>query len=133
MKKLLAAKEKIEAELAELDARRDELKTKIEGLDFAILTLNDGVAPDGERRSQRGVKNTILEIVNAAGAAGVTTTEVIDRAKAKGRELNESSVSSLLSRLKSDKVLSFDGDRYRPVDPKDTPQGQPSLKVVKMA
>ena len=133
MKKLLAEKEKLQAEMAALDEKREHLQAKIAGLDYALLTLNDGVPLDPAKQGQRRVKRTILDIVNTAGSSGVTTNDVIQKAKANGRELNESSVSSLLSRLKAEGTLVFDGERYRPTTSKGTHPTKPPLTVVKTA
>ena len=54
----------------------------------------------------------MLEIVQEAGKVGVTTSEVMSRAGAKGRVLKANSVASMLSRFKQDGALVFDGERY---------------------
>lgn len=131
MKKLMEARDQILAEIRALDDRRGALQTKLEGLEFAMRTINGGADPFAEGRPQRGVKRAVLEIVNAAGSVGVTATEVMERAAKNGKALEKGSVSSLLSRLKSDGILTFDGEKYRPASPNG--QGKPPLTVVKTA
>ena len=66
------------------------------------------------RRARRGgLKETVLELAEAVGHSGLTTETCIAMAKEKGIILVPGSVSSLLSRLKGDGVLFFDGQVYR--------------------
>lgn len=70
-----------------------------------------------------------MELVDVAGSAGVTAAEIVDRARTLGRELDRGSVSSLLSKFKSQGALTFDGERYYPAS-KAPPPDSPPLRVV---
>lgn len=116
MKLIEAAIARLEAERANFNARIDG---KIEGLREAA-GLKEGVQPVMEdpvlrRRARRGdLKETVLSIAEDVGEKGLTTEECVALAKSgKGIDLVPGSVSSLLSRLKQDGVMFFDGQRYR--------------------
>lgn len=108
----------IEDEIARLRAERDALSNRIQGLESALRLVNGEMAdlrvPPRERQRRGNVKTTVLDIVTKAGDAGITVTQCVESAaKNYGAILDRGSVSSLLSRLKKDDVLFYDGERYR--------------------
>ena len=109
----------IEEEISRLARERDALTHKIEGLQLALrLARGEGqappAAPEATRQRRGGVKETVLDLISEAAETGMTPPECVAAAKAKrGIELDRGSVSSLLSRLKKDGVLFYDGSRYR--------------------
>jgi hypothetical protein len=129
MQKLMELKERYGATIAQHQRAIEALQNQLVGVDAAMRALGaEGGMPPTPRRN---VKRTILEVVQEAGKAGVTASEVISRAAAKGRTLNAGSVASLLSRMKQDGVLTFDGERYCLAGVQG-PQ-EPPLKIVKTA
>ena len=110
MEKLTELKERISSTIGQHQRAIEALHNQLIGVDAAITALGAvrGTAP----KARRNVKSTVLEVVQEAGKIGVTATEVINRAAAKGKALNASSVASLLSRFKQEGVLTFDGERY---------------------
>jgi hypothetical protein len=132
MQKLRELREGVLIELRQRERDVDALRNKLKGIDAAIAAIGgDGQASNARSKTRRNVKRTVLEIITEAGRDGVTSNEVTDRAAVMGRQLDRGSVSSLLSRLKREGTLTFDGERYRLVDPQpptlDNPAG---LKVV---
>jgi hypothetical protein len=127
--------------LALMKERRSQLDTEINQLmvrraeiDLMIARLTDGEvttgSPSDPPARRRNVKRTVMELVNVAGSSGITATEVIERARSLGRELDRASVASLLSKFKGDGVLTFDGERYYPAS-RTPPQDPPSpLRVI---
>ena len=107
----------LEEAIAKLETQRAHIDGQIEGLKQALRLQSGGNStPDAEapKRTRRGnLKETVLDLVSGAADIGLTTDECVAKAKEKGIILVPSSVSSLLSRLKSDDVLFFDGSRYR--------------------
>ena len=109
----------IEDEVARLRAQRDALNGKIDGLETALRMMKrqpgeDLRVPVAERQRRGDVKNTVLEAVTASMDRGITVNECLSMADLEhGIKLDRASVSSLLSRLKRDDVLFYDGDRYR--------------------
>jgi hypothetical protein len=129
MQKLIELRDRIAANIAQHQKAIEALQNQLFGVDQAIKTLN--VVPGASPPPQRNVKRAVLDIINENATVGVTPSEVVDRAAAKGRTLNRDSVSSLLSRFKRDGVLRFDGERYYPTSSAN-PQESP-LKIVKAA
>lgn len=95
--------ETIEREIDKLTAQRD------------IIMEMMGSRPDPQpRRARKGsVKNAVLDLLETAGERGMNANQAITRGKERGIDLDRGSVSSLLSRLKADGVVSYDGEQYR--------------------
>jgi hypothetical protein len=129
MEKLLALRRRLDAEIKTLTDR-------MAGVDMAIAMMRgdgDPLPPDSQTQPpltrKRNVKKTVMEIASEA-SAGVTAAEVVDRARAMGRDLTRASVSSLLSKFKADGVLRFDGERYYPTSVPCPEPSQRSFKIV---
>lgn len=129
MERLLEMKERLAASIGQHQRAIEAIQNQIIGIDHAIRAMN--LAPGAPPPPRRNVKRTVLEVVQEAGKAGVTTTEVVERAAAKGRQLNANSVASLLSRFKTEGTFRFDGERYYLAAPVAPPE--PTLTVVKAA
>ena len=129
MQKLHDLRESLLVEISQRERELEALRNKLRGIDAAIAAVGGAsLSPEPRRRSRRNVKGTVMDLIVKAGMAGVTAHEIVDQAAANGRKFDRPSVSSLLSRLKREGVLSFDGERYYPagtsqIDP-------PGLKVV---
>ena len=129
MQRLTELRERLGATIAQHQRAIEAFQNQLLGVEAAIKALNasPGTAPP----PQRNVKRAVLDIVHEAGRVGVTAAEVIDRAAAKGRELNPGSVASLLSRFKQEGALTFDGERYYQAAPSSLQD--PPLKIVKVS
>lgn len=113
------------ANLKLLYERRDQLRTefraitvRLDEVEQMIKALGGEVSPTPEPtvagRARRGdLKSLVLSLYEEAGEAGLSSHGCVAVAKEKGVDLQPASVSSLLSRLKSDNVLFYDGERYR--------------------
>lgn len=97
------------------------LQAEVRGIERAIAVI-DGADPDDvaavvqptEGRAPRGsVKRVILDMLARRGAYGLDATTAIALAQADGVTLERQTVSSLLSRLKGDGVVRYDGKAYR--------------------
>lgn len=106
---------------ARLSAEIEALRNKLEGLDLAIQLLSSdeetrsdetpqGNAPRSPRRSN--VKGITLQLLEESGSEGLSASEVVERAQNRGHTLDRGSVSSLLSRLKKEGTLIYDGSKY---------------------
>lgn len=101
----------LRAELGTVKARLDEVENllRIMGGEGTPEPL---IATSG--RTRRGdLNNIVLSLCEQSGEAGLSSAECVERAGKAGTTLKPASVSSLLSRLKADGVLMFDGERYR--------------------
>jgi hypothetical protein len=108
MQQLTELRERLMSQIAQHQRALEALQNQLLGVEASMKALSN--AP--KTSSDRNVKSIVLEIVREAGGVGVTASEVIARAAVKGRQLKSTSVSSLLSRYKSEGTLRFDGERY---------------------
>ena len=97
-----------EAFLAEMEA----LRNRLSGLDLAIQLITQGENDGTERERGHGITSTILRLLTDAGAAGISAEGAVEAAARQGIELNRSSVSSLLSRLKRAGTVVYADKRY---------------------
>jgi hypothetical protein len=100
--------ERIRAEIARLRAQEDVL----EGV---LRKYSGNDAPPAEpaaRKRSANVKPLVLEIMHQAGFVGRTSAEVDEEVRKTVPTVAKDTVGSLLSRLKADGALSFDGERY---------------------
>lgn len=101
----------LRAELGAVKARLDEVENLLramggEGAPEPMMTVPS--------RTKRGdLNNIVLTLCEQAGEAGLSSAECVEKANWAGTPLKPASVSSLLSRLKADGVLMYDGERYR--------------------
>ncbi len=133
MKAIQDLRDRKAAEVAELERRLSEAKIRLSTLDEAVAAAGGQALPvRGTGKRQSNVKGTVMDLINDAGSVGVTAASIVEGAVAKGRALDRNSVSSLLSRLKREGTLTFDGERYRPAETQDpTPTNGANLKVVR--
>ena len=97
--------------LAEIEA----LRNRVQGLEIAIALVDGEDIPREETRKARnsGTKGAILDLLMEAGTTGLNAANAIEIAGRRGQHLDRQSVSSLLSRLKRDKVVVYEDDRYK--------------------
>jgi hypothetical protein len=130
MQKLYDLREGLTAEIQQRERELDALRNRLKGIDAAIATIS-GVefSNDPKRRNRRNVKKTVMDLIIQAADAGVTANEIVEQASIGGRRFDRPSVSSLLSRLKREGVLSFDGERYHLIR-NQASEKPASLKIV---
>jgi hypothetical protein len=109
MKHLMDRRDQLRAEFAAVRARLDEVENLIR-----VMT-GDPVPSSAPTKARRGdLKEIVLGLYDQAAETGLSAAECVAAAQEKrGVTLQAASVSSLLSRLKADGVLMYDGDRYR--------------------
>lgn len=103
------------------EALRDQLKAKIaelqqqlHGVEMTIRAMRgESAAPVRTRAPRSNVKNYILTLLEEAGERGLNAARAVEIAESKGDTLERGTVSSLLSRLKADGVVAYDGSLYR--------------------
>ena len=110
LKVLYERRDRLRADVESARARLDEVENLIKMLGGEVPSS----AEAQPSRSRRGdLKALVLSLYEEAGEMGLSSAACVAAAKAKGVELQPASVSSLLSRLKSDDILFYDGERYR--------------------
>ncbi len=99
---------RVDAEIARLQALREGLlraKVLISGETPATPNV------DGRKRSPN-IKPLILDYMKSVEARGATSIEVSAIIKERVPTVAKDSVGSILSRLKADGALAYDGERY---------------------
>ncbi|WP_420325448.1 hypothetical protein [Mameliella sp.] len=104
MKALLASIEGKEAEILRLQAQVDALRE--------VYNQEAGLSEEGRKRTGVPVKTTILDLLEKVGHNGLNANIACAMAQTEGIELQPKSVSSLLSRFKSDGTVIHDGAKY---------------------
>lgn len=112
MKPLEELRDKLKADIATLQAQ-------LEGVEMSLRALNGEDASTLTARGKRtraprsNVKQYLLTLLDEVGADGLNASSAVERATAKGDQIERGTVSSLLSRLKNDGVVFYDGSVYR--------------------
>jgi CRP-like cAMP-binding protein len=124
MQKLTELRERLAADINRHRQAIEALENQLKGVEQAIKAIG-GEAHGSSRRTN--VKRTVLGIIHDAGTLGVNAVEVVNSAAAKGISLDRASVSSLLSRLKREKTLTFNGERYV-----EAPPPEPEVRLIRL-
>jgi hypothetical protein len=103
----------LDEEIARLDAEILRLQAERAGL-IRAKELLGGVSaePAAPRKRASSVKPLVLDYLKAVGVKGATTAEVDATVRMMVPEVAKDTVGSLLSRLKSQGALVYEGDRY---------------------
>jgi DNA-binding transcriptional ArsR family regulator len=102
-----------------LSERLDLIRREIDKLKAQESLLLDMIRdasgqPKVKLRAPRSnVKQTILELLENVGEAGLNAATAVETAAKAGITLERGTVSSLLSRLKNEGVVVYDGSVYR--------------------
>jgi hypothetical protein len=97
---------RVDGEIARLQGVRDGL------VRARALMLGDADITIEVRKRSANIKPLILDIMRSAGPAGATSNEVSALVKERVPTVAKDTVGSVLSRLKADKALAHDGERY---------------------
>ena len=103
----------LDDEIARLDAEIVRLQGERAGLMRAKSLLTGDTAPPAEpRKRAASVKPLVLDIMSSVAVAGATTAEVDAKVRETVPAVAKDTVGSILSRLKSEGALVYEGDRY---------------------
>lgn len=89
------------------------LQTKLSTLHEVRRAMSGEPEPTKRRAPRANVKQAVLDLLQEVRHAGLNAAMAVDMAKERGVELERGSVSSLLSRLKNEGVVSYDGVVYK--------------------
>ncbi len=103
--------------LEERDAllrQKEAIENQILGIEKAIslIGLEEG-ADSPPRKSRSSNKAIVLDLLREVGTTGLNAATAVAMANIRGITLGRNSVSSMLSRLKRDGVVVYDGEKYR--------------------
>lgn len=111
MKLLHDRRNQLQSELAAAQARLQEVESLIRAMSGEAMPEPSTATAGRVRRGD--LNNIVLSLYEQAAEAGLSTSECVGMASKAGTPLKATSVSSLLSRLKADGILMYDGERYR--------------------
>ena len=114
--------------------QRDALDHQIKGIERAIQLIADDASPTSQPGKRIAIKAVVLDLLDQVGTTGLDAARAVALAGEKGITIMLNSVSSLLSRLKSDGAVIYDGSLYRlPKFTRRDPDSEDpfALKVIK--
>jgi hypothetical protein len=95
---------------------KEAIENRIIGIERAIALIGEDETSEissagrGRRTATKGV---ILGLLKDVGTTGLDAASAVELANGRGVTLDRASVSSLLSRLKKDEIVTYDGEKYR--------------------
>jgi hypothetical protein len=111
----------IRAEIARLKAQEEIL--------VELIGEEGGETPQPPaRRRSANIKPLVLDLMHKAGFTGATSAEVDYAVRLRVPTVAKDTVGSVLSRLKADGALTYDGERY--YEKQFTPQPGGGLRAV---
>lgn len=107
--------ERLETILRDLDrAMREIEKIKAqESLIRDMIREANGEAIVKSRAPRSNVKSAVIGLLERVGAEGLNATSAVEMAAKEGLSLERGTVSSLLSRMKNEGVVSYENGLYR--------------------
>ncbi|TCP43960.1 hypothetical protein [Rhodovulum marinum] len=102
----------LEDRLSRIRSEMEKLRIQ-EELVLDMMREERGEPAPKKRAKRANVKRTVLDLLTAVGAGGLNAAIAVDMAAKDGVELERGSVSSLLSRLKNEGTVTYDGEVYR--------------------
>lgn len=101
----------IEAKLAAIRAQIATLQAQERVLADLMAEMKGEVIVQTRKRSP-SIKPLVIDIMSSAGEAGATSREVDEQVRARVPSVATDTVGSVLSRLKADGALVYEGERY---------------------
>lgn len=132
----------LQTEEARLIKEIDALQNQLIGVRRAMKLVSGEVilenmpASEPRRKSPSPIKDAVIGLISEFRDSGLSVNEVMELSAKRGTPLDRASVSSLLSRLKRELVLTSSDGKYRiassstPIAPQDGSDG-PKLNLVR--
>lgn len=124
--------QQLRSKLAELDQQLAHIQAQ-RALLIEMINANDP-QPKKARAPRSNVKRQVLDLLAKAGTSGLNASRAVEMAGASGVELSRGSVSSLLSRLKNDGIITYDPDglyRLKQEQPLTVPSTSASITALR--
>lgn len=103
----------IESELARIRSEMDRLRAQEELLLSLRQKMSGEPVPQKTvRKRSANIKPLVIDTMHEAGFAGATSSEVDSIVRRSAPTVAKDTVGSILSRLKADGALVYDGERY---------------------
>lgn len=114
--------------LADIEA----LRNKVVGIEMAMALIDNGPmeAASPARQIRLGTKSFILDLLTEVGTTGLNAVTALEIGQRRGVHLERQSVSSMLSRLKTDGLLVYEDHRYKLAKFASEDRDAPLLRAV---
>lgn len=100
--------------LAEKRAQMEKLQIEIETLESAKRRASGEPEIQAKAKTRRSnVKGFLIDLLRQANSTGLNAASAVEMAAKLGEHLERGTASSLLSRFKSEGVVTYDGNVYR--------------------
>lgn len=108
MKRLEALRDQLKREIV-------EIQQKLAGVEMAIRAVNGEPAQSASstKAPRVNVKQLLFQLLEERGNEGLNAAIAVELASSRNEKVERNTVSSLLSRFKSEGVVSYDGTVYR--------------------
>ena len=130
---MATAKEQQAMMREKLEAIRLEIATLQAQEKLLVELLGEETKKKPVRKRSPAIKPIVLDYMSSVGTAGATSKEVDEHVRELVPTVAQDTVGSILSRLKSDGALVYEGDRYyeKKHAPDNDPFGLNGLRAVK--
>ncbi len=101
--------------VSRLYEQAEAARNKLDGLELAISLIENGESQEDrpEPKAAANIKVLLLDLAREVKADGLNANIAVELAAKRGIDLKRGTAASNLSRLKTDKALVHDGERYR--------------------
>lgn len=103
----------VQAYLDDLKRQRDNLDQQIKGVENSLRLLSGEMPAPVTRLKRSNVKEHVFRLLDRVGADGLNAAIAVAMAEKEDTTLDRGTVSSLLSRLKNEGAVVYDGSVYR--------------------
>lgn len=126
---MATSREQIKMIDAELQSIREQI-ARLKAQEEVLLKLQRGMTGVEETKRKRApsVKPLVLDIMSKLGAAGGTSQAVDTFVRMENPQVAKDTVGSVLSRLKADGALVYDGERY--YEKRHAPPSESRLRII---
>lgn len=99
--------------IADTEQQIEHLQIKLSGMLEARRAMSGEPEPVKQRTPRANVKQRVLDLLQEVRHSGLNAAMAVQMAKERGETLDRGSVSSLLSRLKNEGTVTYDGVVYK--------------------
>ncbi len=98
-----------------LRAQISELQQQLAGVEMSLRAVSGEIdrPVTAPRAARTNVKQILLHLLDEVGASGLNAAKAVELAGKRNEQIERATASSLLSRFKSDGVVTYDGTNYK--------------------
>lgn len=121
----------IQGEISDKENQIRKLEVELAALRSVLSKTTGEPDPSVKLRAPRSQnKELVLSMLEEVGKSGLNAALIVEMAEKRKQTVERGSISSLLSRLKNDGVLTYDGQKYRLKDSTPSNSERVSATIV---